>query len=291
MVSTRSTKRRSRSPVARTAESRPAKIARKRKQAVQKPVKSFQGVEAILLDIGGRYSVVAIFSAAWNFPYALKALPDVLASKWNDSTFISYRDAFPESAASSPEAFETHVKDLTERDVKIAYLKNLQGYLWENGYKTNVYSTPVYPDVLQSLDTWSSSTASDAGKSTSKEISIYSSGSIFAQKLLFQHIKDPASPDDPKAVLDKRDIIKQWFDTTNAGLKQEAGSYAKIAAELGRDPKEILFLSDNVNEVRAAIQAGMKAAVVDRPGNAPLSDQERDEFEVVESFEEIELRE
>jgi hypothetical protein len=51
----------------------------------------------------------------------------VLANKWDDPTFISYRDAFPETARSSPEAFEAHVKDLTQRDVKIAYLKNLQG--------------------------------------------------------------------------------------------------------------------------------------------------------------------
>jgi enolase-phosphatase E1 len=51
----------------------------------------------------------------------------VLANKWGDSTFLPYRDAFPEAARSSPEAFEAHVKDLTQRDVKIAYLKNLQG--------------------------------------------------------------------------------------------------------------------------------------------------------------------
>ncbi|OAP56012.1 2,3-diketo-5-methylthio-1-phosphopentane phosphatase [Fonsecaea erecta] len=288
MVSTRSTKRRSRSPVARAVESRPTKIARKRQPAVKKSVKSFKGVEVILLDIEGTICPIT-FVKDTLFPYALKALPDVLASKWDDPTFIPYRDAFPEPATSSPEEFEAHVKDLTERDVKIAYLKNLQGYLWENGYQTHAYSTPLYPDVLKSLDAWSAPPTSGAVASPSKEISIYSSGSIFAQKLLFQHIKDPASPDDPTAVLDKRDIIKAWFDTTNAGLKQEASSYTKIATELGRDPKEILFLSDNVNEVRAAIKAGMKAAVVDRPGNAPLSDEEREEFDVVESFEEIEL--
>ena len=51
----------------------------------------------------------------------------MLANKWDDPTFMSYRDAFPETARSSPEAFEAHVKDLTKRDVKIAYLKDLQG--------------------------------------------------------------------------------------------------------------------------------------------------------------------
>jgi enolase-phosphatase E1 len=60
----------------------------------------------------------------------LKALPDVLANKWNDDGFKGYRDAFPETATASPEAFEAHVNDLTKRDVKVAYLKNLQGMSW-----------------------------------------------------------------------------------------------------------------------------------------------------------------
>ena len=51
----------------------------------------------------------------------------MLATKWDDEDFRSYRDAFPESATLSPEAFEAHVNDLTERDVKVAYLKDLQG--------------------------------------------------------------------------------------------------------------------------------------------------------------------
>lgn len=61
------------------------------------------------------------------FPYALKALPKVLADKWDDPEFQQYKDAFPESARSSPEELEAHVKDLTDKDVKIASLKNLQG--------------------------------------------------------------------------------------------------------------------------------------------------------------------
>ncbi len=112
---------------------------------------------------------------------------------------------------------------------------------------------------------------------------------MFAQKLLFQHIKDLSVPDDPKAVLDRRDIVEDWFDTTNAGLKHEVSSYEKIAKELQRDPKEVLFLSDNVKEVRAAIVAGMRAVVVNRPGNAPLSEDDKEEFEIVESFEQLEL--
>lgn len=117
---------------------------------------------------------------------------------------------------------------------------------------------------------------------------IYSSGSVFAQKLLFGHIKDTTS-DDPKATVDLRDLISDWFDTTNAGLKMEATSYSKIAEVLGQQPAEILFFSDNVKEVQTAEQAGMKAVIVDRPGNAPLSEEDKKGRKVVEALDEISL--
>ncbi len=117
------------------------------------------------------------------FPYALNALPDVLASKWDSKEFKSYRDAFPADARGSPSALQAHVEDLTQRDVKAAYLKNLQGYLWETGYKTGAYSTPLFADVLPKLKEWN-----DAGI----KLAIYSSGSVFAQKLLFGHVQSAA---------------------------------------------------------------------------------------------------
>jgi enolase-phosphatase E1 len=54
-------------------------------------------------------------------------------------------------------------------------------------------------------------------------------------------------------------------------------------------PETILFLSDNVKEVEAAIAAGMKSLVVDRPGNAVLSEEDKKRFEVVDTFEKISL--
>lgn len=120
------------------------------------------------------------------------------------------------------------------------------------------------------------------------ECSIYSSGSVFAQKLLFAHIKDNAS-EDPKATIDRTDLITQWFDTSNAGPKTQAESYRSIATKLGKPAQKILFLSDNVKEIKAALQAGMKAVVVDRPGNAELSQDDRKVYEVVTSFDQIQV--
>lgn len=78
------------------------------------------------------------------------------------------------------------MEDLTKRDVKIAYHKNLQGYLWENGYESGAYSTPLFDDVVPQLLLW---------KQEGKEVAIYSSGSVFAQKLLMQHVRDAAGKD------------------------------------------------------------------------------------------------
>ena len=85
-------------------------------------------------------------------------------------------------------------------------------------------------------------------------------------------------------------MISAWFDTTNAGPKNQSSSYITIAAELHRDPQQILFLSDNVKEVRAAIEAKMQAVVVERPGNAPLSDADKVELQVIDSFEQLDLQ-
>lgn len=62
----------------------------------------------------------------------MKALSSVVHEKWDSADFKPYRDAFPAETQASPEAFEAHVKDLTARDVKIAYLKNLQGESYSN---------------------------------------------------------------------------------------------------------------------------------------------------------------
>jgi len=103
-----------------------------------------------------------------------------------------------------------------------------------------------------------------------------------------EHIQDVSSAD-PKATSDRRDLIEMWFDTTNAGVKTERGSYVKIAEGLGRSLGSVLFLSDSVGEVKAAREAGMRGIVVCRPGNAELAEGEREAFDVVTSFEQIEL--
>lgn len=112
---------------------------------------------------------------------------------------------------------------------------------------------------------------------------IFSSGSVAAQKLLFAHIQSDLG------VTDMTPDISGWFDTVNAGSKTEKASYHKIAAEMGVETREVLFFSDNVREIRAAVEAGMEAVTVEREGNAPLTEGDREELTVVTSFDDVDV--
>ncbi|KAL7272316.1 enolase-phosphatase E1 [Rhizina undulata] len=219
--------------------------------------------KAVLLDIG-------CFVRDVLFPYALAALPAFLKAQWDSPSFQPYREAFPEDVKDTPAHLEAYVRELSEKDLKVSCLKQLQGLLWRTGYENGEIKAPIYPDVLPAIKTW---------VERGLRVDIYSSGSVAAQKLLFQHT------DTPEGDLTK--YFSAYFDTVSAGMKVDASSYAKIAENTGVPALEWLFLSDNVKEVEAAIAAGMDAAVVVRPGNAPLTEEDGKHRVVENGFEEV----
>ncbi|KAM0334087.1 hypothetical protein ACHAQA_001107 [Verticillium albo-atrum] len=227
-------------------------------------------VKVILLDIEGTVCPISFVKDVL-FPYALQALPATLDSQWDSPDFAPYRNAFPEPAASSKSQFEAHVADLVRRDVKIPYLKALQGYLWQAGYDSGDIKAPLFPDVAPAMSAW---------HAAGIKLIIYSSGSVPAQKLLFGHTN--AQP--PSLI----PLISDWFDTVNAGMKMESSSYSVILSKYpDTKPQQWLFLSDNVDEVSAARTAGMQSLPVVRPGNPPLPEPRALEEQVVRSFEEL----
>ncbi|KAH6654371.1 HAD-like domain-containing protein [Truncatella angustata] len=229
-------------------------------------------VQVVLLDIEGTVCEIS-FVRDVLFPYALRVLPEIVKTQWDHPKFKEYRNFFPVEYKDNQDAFQAHVVDLVSRDVKISYLKNLQGYLWEEGYRSGEIRAPLFADVPGMLYKWH-------GKKI--KLMIYSSGSVPAQKLLFKHTNAENSSD-------LTFLISDWFDTVNAGLKTEPSSYEKIASKHPEyTPNQFLFLSDNVKEVEAAIEAGMRSVVVQRPGNAELASEVYDKHDVVETFESIE---
>ncbi|EPS42578.1 hypothetical protein H072_3459 [Dactylellina haptotyla CBS 200.50] len=197
-----------------------------------------------------------LLSLIGEFPYTLSALPQVLEDQWSSDEFAPYRNEFPPEYREDPKAFLSHVEDLTRNDVKIAYLKNLQGYLWLTAYRTGAVQAPIYPDVITALKLW-----------TSKgfKVYIYSSGSVLAQKLFFEYTDNSEQPN-------LRPFLSGHFDTVNAGLKTLEESYKVIIRETGYTAEEWVFLTDNVKEVEAATAAGMYARIVVREGNVPVSE-------------------
>ncbi|KAI1335550.1 enolase-phosphatase E1 [Xylariaceae sp. FL0016] len=227
-------------------------------------------VKVILLDIEGTVCPVS-FVKDILFPYALQTLPETLEREWNSPSFSKYRDAFPSEYSSSKEALMAHVQELMKKDVKVSYLKSLQGYLWEEGYASGALKAPLFPDVYPKLSQW---------HKQGLQIMIYSSGSVPAQKLLFKHTDAETS--------DLTPLISDWFDTTNAGLKTEKSSYTTIAENHTEVPAgDWLFLSDNFKEVDAAIAAGMQSMVVHRPGNADLPSEVIPRLAVIETFDSL----
>jgi len=182
------------------------------------------------------------------FPYATKELRENLDTLWDSPAFQEYKQAFPDSARNSKQAFQSHVEDLTARDVKAPYLKALQGFLWKKGYEEREYATPLFSDARALI----------TKLPRSVKLAIFSSGSIAAQKLLFQHVAlDGFDAETGKGAagrgegsvgtpLDMRTKVQEYFDTTTAGSKKEEGSYVKIAEALGVRPEQVLFLSDVV---------------------------------------------
>jgi enolase-phosphatase E1 len=145
-----------------------------------------------------------------------------------------------------------YVHWLMDRDRKSTGLKSLQGKVWEEGYRAGELKSEVYPDVAPALDRW---------REKGKDIAIFSSGSVQAQRSLFRST----------GAGDLTRYIRAYFDTTT-GPKKDPASYARIADELGRPPSSVLFVSDIAEELDAASAAGMQTAwCVRKPGAHPIS--------------------
>ncbi|HYA83400.1 MAG TPA: acireductone synthase [Candidatus Bathyarchaeia archaeon] len=153
---------------------------------------------------------------------------------------------------------------LMARDSKYTPLKSLQGKIWQEGYALGELHGQVYADVPPAFNRW---------RLQKREICIYSSGSVLAQQLLFRST----------SYGDLTPLISAFFDT-RIGAKTETESYRKIAQALTHNPRDSLFISDAVKEVRAASDAGMQAIICNRDVQAPQPEETKT---VIHSFDEV----
>lgn len=172
---------------------------------------------------------------------------------------------------------------MTTKDIKAVYLKQLQGKLWKRGYESGEITTPLFPDVVSTLSAW---------RAHSKRLAVFSSGSVEAQQNLFKYIEvDPSGTEtDSGTKPPTQDLNSDFvgkFDTVTAGPKVVKESYEKICNALNTTPEKVVFLTDNVKEAVAATSAGVYTVVVDRPGNAPLSEADYQSFPVIRQLPDI----
>lgn len=160
-----------------------------------------------------------------------------------------------------------YVRELIRADKKVPALKELQGRLWREGYESGELRGAIFPEVRKAL-------AAIAAQSV--PIFLYSSGSVPAQRLLFGF-----AADGEHSVANLLPLFSGFFDTVNAGPKQEPSSYRKISALVTdevfghgvarpRSAGDVLFVTDVLAEAQAARESGMQAVLSVRPGNAPL---------------------
>ena len=222
-------------------------------------------IKAILTDIEGTTSAVSfVFDVL--FPFAARHLPEFVLNHADQpevaEQVAAVRAESGESGASLERVVEILLGWIAE-DRKATPLKALQGMVWEQGYRAGQLKGHVYPDAVEALRRW---------KEEGYDLYVYSSGSIQAQKLIFGCSEAG----------DLSPLFSGYFDTTS-GPKREAASYQRIGAAVGLPGEQILFLSDVVQELDAAREAGLQTIGLAREGG------ELGDHETVASFAVIDL--
>lgn len=211
--------------------------------------------QAILLDVEGTTSSIA-FVYDVLFEHARREVGAFLAAHRGDGGVMELAAALcaaagqpaePAAIAADPSSATTAAIDLMNRDVKLTPLKALQGMIWRSGYESGSLRSHVFDDVPPALERWSES---------GLDLRIYSSGSVEAQRLFFAHTTHG----------DLTGFLRGHYDTVT-GPKRDPRSYEVIAADIGCEPRRILFASDVGEELDAARAAGMATVLVRRPGN------------------------
>ena len=200
----------------------------------------------ILLDIEGT-TTPARFVYDVLFPYIRKRLATYHIPRDLHDALKSEHGADPDAPAwqgSIP-----YVLWLMDRDRKSTALKELQGRIWQEGYRDRALHGEVFPDVPPALEKW---------HRNGLDIRIFSSGSVLAQQLLFSSTRAG----------DLTRFLSGFFDTTT-GPKNNASSYTWIAEAFSIPASSILFVSDFTLELDAARDAGMQTRLCLRPGNYP----------------------
>ncbi|MEV8022672.1 acireductone synthase [Streptomyces sp. NPDC086554] len=206
-------------------------------------------VDAVVLDIEGTTSATG-FVVDVLYPYARERFGTLLGTRGAEPE-VARAVAQVRELAGEPDADAGRIEEIlhgwVDEDRKATPLKTLQGILWAEGFARGELVSHFYPEVIGVLRGWVAGGV---------RLYVYSSGSVSAQRAWFTY-----SPDGSLM-----DLVSGFYDTENAGPKQEAGSYRAISAAVGVRADRTLFLSDRPGELDAARAAGWLTVGVRRAG-------------------------
>jgi enolase-phosphatase E1 len=217
--------------------------------ANQFPVQENQSaLQAVITDIEGTLAPIQ-FVKETLFPYSKDKMAAYLEQHQHQDACAAVLSAIRTEINNPKADLATIVAEChawIDGDQKITPLKQLQGMIWEHGYQTGAFTAPVYADAYEWLNKWFQARI---------PLYSYSSGSCFAQELFYRH----------SAYGDLLPMFDGLFDTT-LGPKKEKRSYQEIAEKINLPVDALLFLSDDPDEINAAMAAGLKTCQILRSG-------------------------
>lgn len=152
-----------------------------------------------------------------------------------------------------------------------AVIESIENMIWHDGYESGKLKAQIFDDVYSALDKWK------------------------MQQFVKFYSYAVAKPRGQKLFLKstiKGDLTKyfnNYFDATGA-VEGDVRHYKQmLGLLLERRPEKVVVFTDNPNEARAAIGAGMRSILVLRSGNDPIRQEDLDELIHVRSFNEIEF--
>jgi len=224
----------------------------------------------ILTDIEGTTSSISFVKDVL-FPYARRQLPAFVREHGNEPEVRRWLDAAAVEAGGicTDDTLVETLQGWIDTDYKHTALKALQGMIWVAGYSGSDYQAHIYPDAAEALHRW---------HAQGRALYVFSSGSVPAQKLLFGHT----------TAGDLTPLFSGYFDTEIGG-KRDAASYRRILQTIDKPASDAIFLSDVVEELDAAREAGMDTVLLDRLQDypQPRTDDAAHGHSRVQSFDQI----
>jgi enolase-phosphatase E1 len=247
----------------------------------------------ILIDI---YGVIT----SWDFVKELKSfiknnLKDHLTKNWKDRTIVHIVNKLREQSLIDKSAgidIPVIEKEEPNKEVKVIIesvvanilwqieknhksseqqLNALYNQMWSEAYNSSHLKTHAFADVKISFNHWR----------CHKFIKIYSyaSGPPEGQK---QFLRSSVEGDLSAFVANCLN--------SSGGYKYDPNKYKGVICALREtDPKNLLYLTDDPKKARAAIESGMRAIVVLRPGNHKYTEEDLKDLDRITSFADLEF--